>query len=59
MLISAGKDAKITIHSSVKGKIEFLRQINLPVSGIATSIDFMDDKILVGTETGRIITCNV
>lgn len=59
MLISTGKDYKITVHSSNKGQFEYINQINLAHLYHASSIDYMDGKILVGHDNGRICTYDI
>lgn len=59
MLISTGKDFKITIHTSDKGTFEYVRQIALENKSYAQSIDYLDGVILVGQDSGRVITCDV
>ena len=59
MLISTGKDCKITIHSASKGQFEFVRQITLAVPHVASSLDYLDGKILVGHDNGRIVTLDL
>ena len=59
MLISTGKDFKLTIHSANKGNFEYINQINLAHLYHASSIDYMDGKILVGHDNGNICTVDV
>ena len=59
MLLSTGKDFKVTVHSANKGQFEFIRQIQLSVLHHASSMDFLDGKILVGHDNGRIVTLDV
>lgn len=59
MLISTGKDHKITIHSSNQGTFEYIRQISLTSKSYAQSIDYLDGQILVGQDCGRILTVDV
>jgi WD40 repeat protein len=59
MLISTGKDFKITIHTANKGKFEYVRQINLSHQCHASSLDFMQGKILIGHDNGRICTSDL
>lgn len=55
-LVSSGKDFKICVHTSDKGTFEFVKQISMDTMYHASSIDFMDGKILVGHDNGRIAT---
>jgi WD40 repeat protein len=59
LLISTGKDFKVTVHSASKGQFEYLRQIPLQHQSMASSIDYMQGKILVGHDNGRICTVDV
>jgi WD40 repeat protein len=59
ILISTGKDFKITVHTAIKGKFEYVRQINLVHSHCASSIDYMGGKILIGHDNGRICTTDI
>lgn len=59
LLISTGKDFKITIHTSDKGKFEYVRQISLQHQFHASSIDLMQGKILIGHDNGRICTTDL
>ena len=59
MLISSGKDYKITVHSASKGQFEFIRQIPLDVQYAASALDYLDEKILIGHDNGRIVTVGV
>jgi len=58
-LISAGRDHEITVHSIIKGQFEYLHSIKHPVAAAATSLDFLDGKILVGHENGRIAVSDI
>lgn len=59
MLISTGKDLKLCIHSYNKGAYEFVKQIDLATRFIASGIDFMDGKILVGHDCGVIASVDL
>lgn len=56
MLISTGKDYKVCIHSAVSGTYEFVKQVTLNTQYIASSLDFMDGKVLIGHDNGVIAT---
>jgi hypothetical protein len=59
MVISTGKDYKLTVHSANKGQFEFINQINLSHLFHASSIDYMDGRILIGHDNGRICTVDL
>lgn len=58
-LISSGKDHKVCIHSYAKGTYEFVKQIDLETRHIASSLDFLDGSILIGHDSGVIVTCDI
>ena len=53
-LISTGKDDMLSIFSADQGEYQFLRQIALEQFHFASSIDFLDGKILIGHDNGKI-----
>jgi hypothetical protein len=56
-LISFGKDFKLCIHScDGKGTYEFEKQIQIETHYLASAIDFMNGKVLIGHDNGRIAT---
>ena len=59
MLISTGKDCKVTIHSANKGTFEFIKTISLDVHFHCSSIDYMDGKVLLGHDNGVISTLSL
>ena len=56
-LISVGKDYKLCIHSTDgKGTYEFEKQIQLETHYMTSSMDFLNGKVLLGHDNGRIAT---
>ena len=55
-LLSTGKDHKLCIHNTNKGTFEFVKQIDLEIQHIASSLDFLDGRVLIGHDNGHIMT---
>lgn len=56
VLVSFGKDYKLCVHSYNKGTYEFVSQIDMKTKFIASSIDYLDGKVVVGHDNGVIAT---
>ena len=55
-LLSIGKDYKLCVHNSNKGTFEFVKQVDLEVQYIASGLDFLDGRVLIGHDNGVIAT---
>lgn len=59
LLISTGKDYKLTIYKAEKGTFQFDKILSLGVHSSCSSIDYMQGKVLLGHDTGKISTLNL
>lgn len=59
ILVSTGKDYRLCIHSYSKGTYEFVKQIDLTTKGLASALDYLDGKILVGHDCGVVCTVDI
>lgn len=58
-LVSNGKDFKLCIHTFGQGTYEFVKQIDLQTHFIASSLDLLDGKVLIGHDNGVIATVDI
>jgi len=58
-LVSTGKDDMVSVFTSNEGEYQFVRQIPLNNRFHASSIDILNNRILIGHDNGRIQTVNV
>lgn len=55
-LVTNGKDYRLCIHNYSKGTYEFVKQIDTQTRYIASALDYLDGRILVGHDNGVIAT---
>ena len=58
-MVSTGRDDQLSLFSYDAGEYQFLRQIALEQFSMASSLDILDGRILVGHDNGKVQTVNV
>jgi hypothetical protein len=58
-MVSTGRDDQLSLFSYDQGEYQFLRQIALEQFSMASALDILDGRILVGHDNGKVQTVNV